>query len=458
MFLLGKSSTSSKPIDYEIKIISPYKDSILIPASLPSGSKIPIRGSLEFTLPESLTVKYISLKLAAHFKLDFLQCAKHKGANLVSHFREARLLLECTWDNLIVSPMGTVRSGPDVLPCSSRSSPGGPSFELAKGRHTYAFEAELPGDLPETIEGLQCASILYRLESCIERGCFKLAYCAQKYLRIFKVPEPDNIMLSDSLTVMQLYRKELKFQAEIATRGIPIGGKVPITVYIFPFAKGYRLSNVTYLLEQQFYLQDSAGRLYDGDTTLSWQTIDKFENLKGCDSECGNSLFDVVKLETELHVPDQLKQVTQDCTITENVIRVRHKITVDISFEGLRIKIILPVFLYVAPWVPLRGRMIMVDNAGKFHIRADAQTYVFEPTPESQLPPLLQIEPNEVPPSYESRQRDQLYTDILYQNSDSHSPTPSGEWLRELSRVPSYRAQDESQNILPLYQLSPAYD
>lgn len=64
MFSIGKSSSSSQPIYFDVRIKSPYKNIVLIQGSPLESAPIPLHGHLVFSLPEHLTIKKISLKLA----------------------------------------------------------------------------------------------------------------------------------------------------------------------------------------------------------------------------------------------------------------------------------------------------------------------------------------------------------------------------------------------------------
>ncbi|CCC66790.1 hypothetical protein NCAS_0A02320 [Naumovozyma castellii] len=219
-YATSSSSKRNKKLDYfDIKIDSPYEDVIVIQGSPLESSNVPLSGKVIFSVTESIIVRRVSLKLVGLFKLDFLQMGKNKNNNgIASIVKEKKKIFECTWDNLLVSPLGeividndnndTVDSKMQVRSKRSLSSPvmnrlmrrktysshivelsddgfmGTPFsmfkdkdeqdgisyyYQLKKGHYELPFNILLPSELPETVEGLQSGSILYSLEAHVDR-------------------------------------------------------------------------------------------------------------------------------------------------------------------------------------------------------------------------------------------------------------------------------------------------
>ena len=65
---------------------------------------------------------------------------------------------------------------------------------LKPGNYEYPFEYVLPGDSPESVEGLRNSHVIYRLKATIDRGLLASNMYARKHLRVirtFDTASPD---------------------------------------------------------------------------------------------------------------------------------------------------------------------------------------------------------------------------------------------------------------------------
>ncbi|SCU93919.1 LADA_0G05556g1_1 [Lachancea dasiensis] len=562
MFSLGKLSNSANhPVYFDIRLKSPYKNILLIHGTPLEAEPIPISGHLVFSLPESISAKKISLRLVGTFKLEFLQVGQHKNSSLASIVKERRTIFECNWNNLLISSEGILAKGADQNEAPQKAAPPsalsntsinnlwkpikrststpllnlspnggfdgtsqdgvavspGQSFFLKEGNYELPFQALLPPETPDTIEGLQAGSVLYRFEAHLERGSFKTPFTKHKYLRIFRTLSPNNMAVGEEMSVGKSWPDRLQYEISIPSRAIPIGGVTPVTVKLYPFQKGYRLIKIDANLIQYYAFKDQNNQVYDDQSVVFHQGMTNFEDLPGCDSSRGNIITDKLNLESSLMFPQSLKKVTQHCDIEGDSIRVRHKLSITIFLKKkvgdedktTEIKANLPIFLYVSPHVPLNGRLVLLDNAGKIHFRSGEGVRLFEKQ-QLYVPNLSSLnnvhrlndgslsvsyfpeEDTEAPPTYAKHMYDQLYNyaedagicqsselgrsgtstpnvyhAILRARSESHSildkmVEPMQDLsLEELNRVPSYDqigedAEDEP--ALPLGELTPSYE
>ncbi|SCU84448.1 LAFA_0D10022g1_1 [Lachancea sp. 'fantastica'] len=523
MFSLGKLSNNSvQPVYFDIRLKSPYKNIVLIHGTPLEASPIPISGHLVLSIPESVTVKKISLKLVGTFKLEFLQVGHHKNSSLASIVKERKTIFECVWNNLLVSSDGTIsigstEDGESASNSSSQatsssalsstslnnllkpikktsSSPAlhlppngvsstpyggvatnpGQSFVLSEGNYELPFKVSLPPHTAETIEGLQAGSVLYKFEAHVDRGSFKTSFSKHKYLRIFRTLSPNNMAVGEEMSVAKSWPDRLQYEISIPSRAIPIGGVTPVTINLYPFQKGYRLIKIDADLIQYYAFKDGNGQLYDDESVVMHQGMANFKDLNGCDPTRENLVTDKIELESSLSFPKSLKQVTQDCDIGFDAIRVRHKLSIKICLKrkvgeedkSTEIKANIPVFLYVSPHVPLEGRLVLLDNAGKVHFRPGEGVRIFEkqnPVGHSQnsasLNNLQRLDDGslavnyfpqediEAPPTYSNHMHDQLYEGA----ATCTSPTPELMRSRTASPIqnrPLLRATTESSFLL----------
>ena len=64
------------------------------------------------------------------------------------------------------------------------------------GNYEYPFEAIIPGDAPESVEGLPSSWIIYRLKATLHRGRLVKDIIARKHIRVVRTFDPDALELS----------------------------------------------------------------------------------------------------------------------------------------------------------------------------------------------------------------------------------------------------------------------
>lgn len=470
------ATTSKKtPIIFDIRVSSEYKDVILLRGSSMEPENNLLSGHVVFSLPESIHVKKVRLRLVGKFKLEFLQVGQHKNNNLASIVKEEHAIFESNWNNLLIESEGSltrcgrerpglsrVRSMPIVgsnkIKISRPNTPSvlelpkngvsgtpydglnvgnGASFILNQGNYELPFKVTLPSNVAETVEGLQTGSILYTFECCIERSGFnKSNFTKYKYLRVFRTLNSDNVAIQEEVYVGKSWPGKLQYEISIPSRAIPIGGPTPINVKLYPFQKGYKLKRIAASLVQFYTVKDNEGEVYEDKNIVQKQSISTFANIPGCDQERQNLLVDQVKINSIIQLPDDLKRVTQDCNIADGLINVRHKLNVVIALErtvfdeqgnaheqSTEIKVNLPIVLYIMPRVPIQGRLVLLDNAGKIHFRSGELCALFE----RQGSPIPVVNP------MVTRLEDGSYAVNYFPSCDTENPPTYAEHTQDLA-------------------------
>lgn len=291
------------------------------------------------------------------------------------------------------------------------------TFLLRKGNYELPFTIQLPSDIPETVEGLQSSSILYSMEGTIERrkksnmtilnetdkqnlnailsasssiissgyesnllnqslNIGSKIFTKYKYLRVLRTLSSDNLALQEEMTVGNTLLDKLQYEIKIPSLAIPIGGRTPIQIKIFPFQKNYKLMTISTSLIQLYSMKDSDDQIYEDEVIINKQSMTNFGNLV---EEGTNRLTDKFELISSIQLPDDLRGVTQDCSIKNNYIHVHHKLqfniilkrSIDGNDKNLEIKASLPILLFVSPQIPMKGRLVLYDQmTGKIHFRA----------------------------------------------------------------------------------------
>ncbi|KAG0661130.1 hypothetical protein C6P45_001426 [Maudiozyma exigua] len=304
------------------------------------------------------------------------------------------------------------------------------TFTLPKGNYELPFMIQLPSDIPETVEGLQSSSILYTMEGIIDRrkktnlmmlnetdkrnlnailstsssiissgydsnvfshslNLGSKIFTKYKYLRILRTLSSDNLAMQEEMSVGNTLLDKLQYEIKIPSRAIPIGGKTPIQIKIFPFQKNYMLSKISLSLLQYYSMKDSDSQIYEDEVLINRQSMTEFGDLV----EAGtNRLIDKFELFSEVQLPGDLRRVTQDCDIKNDYIHVHHKLLFHIilkrtapgetTAKNLEIKASIPVLLFVSPQLPMKGRLVLFDQmTGKIHFRTGKLVSLFPNIP-----------------------------------------------------------------------------
>lgn len=436
----------------DVRVDSAHRDMVLIRGSPLESEPVLVSGKVILAVREDVLVKRISLQLLCEFKLDFVQLARSRGGALASIVKERQKLLECVWDNVMCNGEGvlatTERHGlvPTNSGLSSSSSPDSssssagfsgfgsstllrrkqysiidlpatgfqnlhghskstqPIYRLRKGNYELPFRILLPSDIPETVEGLQSGSILYRFKCTVERKRMdnldlstpnssdtKKIY-KYKYLRVIRTLSNDNLAMEEEVSVGDTWRDKLQYQVKIPSRAIPLGGQSPISIKLFPFVKGYALQKITCSILQYYIIKDKHNEEYDDEIVITKQSMSTFGDLVEPET---HKLTDMVELNSLFNLPDNLRVVTQDCDtpMRNELIRVRHKLAVRIMLtsaqgKNLEIKANLPILLFISPQVPIKGRLVFFDetNNGKIHFRPGQYVPLFSDSSLHNLP------------------------------------------------------------------------
>lgn len=449
---------------------------VIVKGSQYESPSVMLQGHLVFSLPDTMSAKRISLKLVGKYKLDFLEVLSHSRSTVSSPVKQEAVIFEIDWDNLLVNAEGVTKVGTDTkvsmsngeqrvsgrytisgssthaknsspqkklhranapssltlpvngvsgTPFENISTPNGTSFILPGGNYDLPFKCVLPGDIPETVEGLVAGSVLYKFEASIDRGSFKSPINKYKYFRIFRTLSSDSLQLSETMSIGKTWPGKVQYEVSIPARAVPIGGKSPLNILLVPLIKGMKLGPIKAQIIQYYAFRGVTGDVYDDQQQVLDLTMTQMEN---------HILDDKLAIESFIDLPLNLKKVTQDCDLKEDLIKVRHKLKVQINLiqpngHVSELRANLPISLYVSPKADMTGRTIVLDKNGKIHFRKEEEP-LFERNKHLPGQPqatnreanfqLAQTE-DSAPPNYEAHIFDRLYGDTSSGNNSSTS-------------------------------------
>lgn len=399
MFGFGKVAAPVQPSLYDIRVHSDHRNILFLQGHSGEANKLCMTGHVVFAIPQSITVKAVSLSLTGTFKLDFLESFQDRAGRIIAAVpvRKEKVIVRAEWKNLLTSSLGSLkRSGMNdresisVQPLAAvtrlkaarqvyfdETIPAGHTpfpdtkepahFVLPRGNYSLPFEILLPGDIPETVEGLQCGGMLYRLLSKIEGSKqFKKEPKTAKYIRIFRAPLLEELTFSEDCTVENIWPGKVQYEVRIPSRAIPLGGKTKIHILIVPLVKGLKLGKITGSIEQYFALKGEGDESFEDE-----KTVFKFQLPEMPMSELDSDRW---SMEANLSMPSDLKQCTPDVTLKGDLICVRNKLIFDINIinpdgHTSQVRSKLPIVFYINGQEKLLGRSTYIDNFGRVRFK-----------------------------------------------------------------------------------------
>ncbi|GME85050.1 unnamed protein product [Ambrosiozyma monospora] len=281
--------------------------------------------------------------------------------------------------NKSFSALGKTKSSANLssLNLSAFTSSKSDTVTLQPGNYEFPFQAFLDGSIPESIEGLPGCSLVYRLQSTIERGRFSSSLVTKKLVHVVRTLTTDSSELSESVAVDNTWPKKVDYSITVPTRSIAIGARCSIEFTLVPLLKGLRLGSVKVRLVEYSSFAASTSTHMDERVVMS-KTVPKVTvDSNGVDiwkdSEMDiNGVFfrndslelaqDKWEVRTFLDIPDSLDKVTQDCDISRYV-KVRHKLKFSVALinpDGhvSELRATLPISLFISPFIPIQAKRL----------------------------------------------------------------------------------------------------
>ncbi|WQF83799.1 Putative arrestin-like, immunoglobulin E-set [Colletotrichum destructivum] len=276
---------------------------------------------------------------------------------------------------------------------------GGKNTVLPAGNYEWPFEYTLPGNTPESVEGIPEASITYKLKATVARG--KLAYDlhAYKALRIIRTLEPAALEFLHAMSVENIWPNKVDYSIIIPQKAVVFGATVPLQMRFTPLLKGLEMGDITVkMLEiRECTLQGPTGNIFKEHRTerevSNWKfDVDRDEHWHDTIEDTGQEGWLVEK---KLNLPKRLRQCVQD--LNHNGIKVRHKLKLVVALKNpdghiSELRATLPVSIFISPNMPLDEHGVLVDQAPGAPAQAEITRIA--------------------PPGYGEHVLDQLYEDV----------------------------------------------
>lgn len=234
---------------------------------------------------------------------------------------------------------------------NSTNKPNSNGYVLVQGNYEIPFSSILPGNLPESIEGLPGCSNIYRLEATIDRGKFHSSLVAKKHVRVVRTLTTDAVELSETIAVDNTWPKKVEYSLSCPSRALAIGSGTPISFMLVPLLKGLQLGDIKIELVENYTYVGALPPYQNAERTIVEKKIPKPDP---------DTLFDKWEIDTFLRIPASLSKCTQDVDLLNHV-KVRHKLKFTIGLinpDGhvSELRATLPIQLFISPFVTVSSR------------------------------------------------------------------------------------------------------
>ncbi|KAG7191753.1 uncharacterized protein KQ657_002889 [Scheffersomyces spartinae] len=235
-----------------------------------------------------------------------------------------------------------------------KSPPSSSSHVLVHGNYEFPFSAILPGSMPESVEGLPGANVVYKIEAIIDRGKFLKLIIAKKHVRVVRTLTTDAVELTETVAVDNTWPKKVEYSLNVPAKAIAIGGGTPVSFMLVPMLKGLRLGDIKIQMVELYSYMGIFPPPVNGERIVSEKFIPK------PNEDDPNFMMDRWEVDTFLKVPASLSKCTQDCDISVHM-KVRHKIKFVIGLINpddhvSELRASLPVQLFISPFLTVTAR------------------------------------------------------------------------------------------------------
>lgn len=236
----------------------------------------------------------------------------------------------------------------------STSLHGKSGHVLVLGNYEFPFSAILPGNMPESVEGLPGASVTYKLEATVDRGKFHTTLVLKKHVRVVRTMTTDSVELSETVAVDNTWPKKVEYSLSVPSKAIAIGSGTPISFMLVPLLKGLRLGEIKISFVELYSYVGFLPPPHTSERTVVEKTIPAPSED---DTRYQRDRWEVTAF---LRVPPSLSKCTQDCDIQTHI-KVRHKLKFNIGLinpdgHTSELRASLPVQLFISPFVSVRAR------------------------------------------------------------------------------------------------------
>ncbi|MCJ1478370.1 hypothetical protein MMC13_007050 [Lambiella insularis] len=342
-----------------------------------------VKGTLVLCLTEPLKVQGIIMRLSCESRIGFPGFGPRSNHGMI---RQDRELLHEDWS--FVDPG---KNHTETLPA---------------GNYEYPFEAILPGDAPESVEGLPDTWVIYRMKATVQRGRFAKDLQARKHLRVIRTFDESALELSHAMNVENTWPNKIDYSISTPTKAVIFGTNIQIDFRLVPLLKGLKIGKIEVeLLELHEFTVDMVSNYKKQHAYVQTAAKTEWEIPEDTEAEDihGQEGFEFSRM---LPIPKSLRSCRQSAEVVG--VKIKHKLKFNVMLNNpdghtSELRAQLPIHIFISPNLPLNDNNELVNQ----------QTQSVEA--------MADISRN-APPLYGQHQFDQLYSDL----DPSGYMTPSG--------------------------------
>ncbi|MCJ1351070.1 MAG: hypothetical protein MMC33_001052 [Icmadophila ericetorum] len=388
-FLTSTGNASSVKF-FEIRV---HENNLILRGSQDEASSVLLHGTLVLCLSEPLKVQNIHMRFTGESRIGFPLIAGSRTGN--GYFKQEREFHRENWNFV---------------------NPGkGHSETLPAGNYEYPFEAIVPGNMPESIEGLPDSWIVYRMKATIDRGIWASNVYARKHIRIIRTFDPGALELAHAMSVDNVWPNKVEYSLSTPSKGVIFGTDIQVNFSLIPLLKGLRIGSViTELIEAQDMTPEHPSHAKNPYRAARIVHSDTYQLPEGTEAEDigGQEGYVFTRL---IPIPKSLRRCVQ--SVEERGIKIRHRLKFVIQLINPDSHISEASFQLVISWGHFRSNLFL-------QLRATLPVHIFI------SPNLLMNENNDLieqsllagsslddvsscaPPLYGEHRFDQLYSEV----------------------------------------------
>ncbi|KAL2316373.1 Arrestin domain-containing protein C31A2.12 [Schizosaccharomyces pombe] len=376
---------------FDIRVAAEH-DLIVIQGLADSAEPTPLSGTVVLCLNEAISVKAISLKLVGKCRISWSEPSPTvRGGQ--RHNKQEYVVYEKNW--IFVPYTGANRT-------------------LRAGNYEYPFHVMLPGDIAESVEGLQSCYVVYRLKASIDRTGLASKMVKKKHIRLIRALPADAIEYTQTISVDNTWPNKIEYTISVPTKAYAIGSYIPIHFVLVPLLKRLTIGKISITLKEYITLHVAHG--YNGLPASK----DEVRTVRSLQTEELEEFSDHYELTKNLELPSSLVECLQDCDL--DGIKIRHKLKFSVSLRNpdghiSELRAALPVVLMIPP-------QLFGDRAEVESLRENFESF------------------NQPLPSYQNSMYDRLYDGLSYSNLDTPLPSGATTPRRRDSMEPTYASNE----------------
>ncbi|ODQ53898.1 hypothetical protein SAICODRAFT_6679 [Saitoella complicata NRRL Y-17804] len=312
---------------FDIRIDSTERDVIVFRGPPGESAGVLLKGTVVLSLLETTSIRSITLKFYGRARVmwneTYITSSRAQSTRVQ---KQENTVYEHEWSFL---PFGKH------------------SHTIGKGNYEYPFEVVLPGDLPESIEGMEGGHIIYKMKAVVERGGFTAANLVKKkHIRVIRTLSPAALELSQTMLVENTWPNKIDYSISIPSKAVVIGSVIPINITLVPLIKGLNIGKISVTLKE-YYTLNAAHGLHG--LPASKSDVRTVQSMRIDELPTGQDQWEVNEA---MILPKSLSQCTQDCD--SDYIKVRHKLKFTVSLNNpdghvSELRAALPVMLMISP-------------------------------------------------------------------------------------------------------------